>query len=194
MTSRRVGGGSDREAGGAAGARPRAPGGRIVFLRGAAAGVGTATGTLGLPDPTAPGGPDPSSIPLGRLSPLAGAPNTDCEVGAVRGPLLARCALDPTGPDLGASTPQMGRGFREAGGTGRRRLESTFPSARETREVPVRGVPGRRRGSAELGARRVEGAAVEPRLCAVGAGSGHLCRPSFCESCLLDWGARKGII
>ena len=73
-TPRRVGGGSGREAGGEAGARPRAPGGRIVFLRGTAAGVRFATGTQDSSDLTAPGSPDPSSIRFGHSPHLTGAP------------------------------------------------------------------------------------------------------------------------
>lgn len=123
-TQRRVGGGVGREAGGAAGARPKAPGGRIVFLRGAAAGVGAATGTLGLPYRTAPGSSNPSFIPFGRSSHLARAPITDCELGAVRGrcppaaisvPLTRISEQVPRSRDRAAGRPG-GRGTPQPGG------------------------------------------------------------------------------
>lgn len=123
---RRIRGGSSREAGGAAGARPRAPGGRIVFLRGAAAGVGAATGTQGSPDPTAPGGPDPGSIQFGCSLYLARAPTTDCELGAVRG----RCPLAAISIPLTRISEQVPRSrdgaAGERGGPGRRRLGASF--------------------------------------------------------------------
>lgn len=65
-TERRAGGGSGQEAGGAAGAEPRAPGGRIVFLRGSAAGVGAPTRTQDSRNPTAPWSLNPSTIQTGR--------------------------------------------------------------------------------------------------------------------------------
>lgn len=158
---RRGGGGSRREAGGAPGARPRAPGGRIVFLRGAAAGVGAATGTLGSPDPTAPGSPDPSCIQLGRSSHLARAPTTDCEVGAVRGHCPPAAISIPlarsSGQVPGAGTRLLGgreAGAPQAGGESR--------SATRTREMPALGVLGWRTGSAELGC--AEGAWRSPSL------------------------------
>lgn len=64
-TQRRAGGGPGWEAGGAAGAEPRAPGGRIVFLRGSAAGFGPRA------LPTAPWTPNSSTIQFGRSSHLA---------------------------------------------------------------------------------------------------------------------------
>lgn len=83
-TERRVGGGSGQEAGGAAGAEPRAPGGRIVFLRGSAAGIGAPTRTQDSCNPTAPWSLNPSTIQTGRSSHLARTPNTDCELCAAR--------------------------------------------------------------------------------------------------------------
>lgn len=107
-TPRRAEGGSGREAGGAAGARPRAPGGRIVFLRGAAAGVGFATETRSPLDLTAPGSPDLSSIQFGRSSHLAKAPNHGLRTRRGARPLPARRDLYSADPDLGASTPEQG--------------------------------------------------------------------------------------
>lgn len=189
---RRGGGGSRREAGGAAGARPRAPGGRIVFLRGAAAGVGAATGTLGSPDPTAPRSPDPSSIQLRRSSHLARAPTTDCEVGAVRGhcpPAAISVPLARISEQVpGAGTRLLGGredGAPQAGGESR--------SARGTREMPALGVPGWRTASAELGCAEGGGGLAGPRHCAVGAGSGRPCPPGFSGSLPLERGARKGM-
>lgn len=133
-TSRRAGGGSDREAGGAAGARPRPPGGRIVFLRGAAAGVWAATGNLGLTDSTAPGNPDPSSIQLVRLSHLARAPTTDCEVGAVRG----RCRPAALSIPLARISEQVPRSWDRAvgrlGGLG----ATSWSQASQVQEGPGR--------------------------------------------------------
>lgn len=76
-TERRDGGGSCSEAGGAAGAEPRAPGGRIVFLRRSAAGIGTPARTQGSRNPTAPWSLNLSTIQTGRSSHLAEAPTTD---------------------------------------------------------------------------------------------------------------------
>lgn len=150
-TRRRVRGGAGREAGGAAGAGPRAPGGRIVFLRGAAAGVGAATWTLGSRDPTAPGRSDPSSIPIGRSSHPARAPITDCELGAVRG----RCppaAFLVSLTRISEQVPRSRDGVAgRRGGPGVPQTGTTFRSARGTREGASRCVPAWRRGSAELG-------------------------------------------
>lgn len=123
-TPRRAEGGSGREAGGAAGARPRAPGGRIVFLRGAAAGVGFATETRSPLDLTAPGSPDLSSIQFGRSSHLAKAPNHGLRTRRGARPLPARRDLYSADPDLGASTPEQGW---EAGRVGAPKAGSKVP-------------------------------------------------------------------
>lgn len=83
-TERRAGGGPGWEAGGAAGAEPRAPGGRIVFLRRSAAGIGAPTRTQGSRNPTAPWSRNLSTTQTGRLSHLAEAQTTDCELCAAR--------------------------------------------------------------------------------------------------------------
>lgn len=83
-TERRAGGGPSWEAGGAAGAEPRAPGGRIVFLRRPTAGIGTPTQTQDSGNPTVPWILNLSTIQTGRSSHLAGAPTMDCELCAAR--------------------------------------------------------------------------------------------------------------
>lgn len=179
--SRRTGGGSDRGREGLLGPGPDLP---AVALFSSAAPRRDWGLRLGLRDWTAPGNPDPSSVQLVRSSHLARAPTTDCEVGAVRG----RCPPAALSTPLARISEQVPRSWdRAAGRTGRGWLEARFPSARGTREMPVRGVPGWRRGSVELGC--AEGAVerVTVRWAqGLGASADRALSP--------EWGARRWVI
>lgn len=194
VTKRRAAGGAGREAGGAAGARPRAPGGRIVFLRRAAAGVGAATGTQDSPDPTAPARSDPSSIPFGRSSRLARAPITDCELGAVR----SRC---PPAAILVPLTRISEQVPRSRDGVAGRRGGPGAPQAGDNHPKCERDPGGCQRavcltdgeGQRSWGARREEGTVAEPGQCTVGRRVRALLPIGFLRVASSGLGSAKGV-
>lgn len=193
VTQRRVGGGASRQAGGAAGARPRAPGGRIVFLRGAAAGVGAATGTQDSPDPTAPARSDPSSIPFGRSSRLARAPITDYELGAVRGRCPPAAILVPL-TRISGQVPRSGDGVAgRRGGPGAPQAGDNLPKCERDpggcqRAVCLPDGEGQR----NWGARREEGTVAEPRQCTIGRRVRAPLPSRFLRAASIALGSAKG--
>lgn len=146
---------------------------------------------LGLRDWTAPGNPDSSSVQLVRSSHLARAPTTDCEVVAVRG----RCppaALSIPLARISEQVPGAGTGLQGGREDWARQAGVQIPKCERD--------PGDASARCAWLAERVDGVGVRgggcsrARHCTVGAGSGRFCRPSFSESCLLNWGARRWML